>query len=310
MKRISIVLGIALLMTGCNLNHSTKENKIVKEEENQKERPPQATGVYKQEYFSAVADSGTIATEKTDNGLSADQNKPPVVAAPQPQPDWDKKIIKNGSLGLEIKDYRKFTLALREKIKSTGGYIAQEEQNQNDFQIGNNMTVKVPVDQFDNAMQLFSADAEKVNEKKISTDDVTRQYIDTKTRMDSKKAVLQRYTELLKQAKNMEEILNVQNEINAIQEELESAGGEAEYLKHASAFSTITISYTEVLDPAAAGKANKEEGNRLAHAFRTGWNGITAVCIELLTIWPLLLAAAAAFIILKRRTVKKAVAVS
>ena len=44
------------------------------------------------------------------------------------KPDWDKKIIKTASLNAEVKDYNSYYSSLREKIKSVGGYIAQEEQ--------------------------------------------------------------------------------------------------------------------------------------------------------------------------------------
>lgn len=306
MKQIIFVLGLALLMTGCDRNRSVAEYKSGTASMNDK--PEEKKADPESNYFAAVTDS-TTPLPGIGNAINTDMKKQPV-AAPQPQPDWDKKIIKNGTLGLEVKDFRKFSTSLREKIRSAGGYVAQEAQEQNEYRIGNNMTIKVPVDQFDAAMQQFSADVLKVTEQKVSTEDVTRQYIDNKTRMDAKKAVLQRYTELLKQAKTMEDILNVQNEINSIQEEMEAAGGEAEYLKHASAFSTITVNYFEILDPAAAGLADKPEGNRLISAFRSGWNGIAAVCIELMSIWPVLIAIVAALMILRKRRTHKAVTVS
>lgn len=51
------------------------------------------------------------------------------------------------------------------------------------------------------------------------------------------------YIDMLGHAKNMEEILNVQSEINGIQEEIESATGRIEYQRHSSVFSTITLTY-------------------------------------------------------------------
>ena len=305
------MLGIALLATGCDRpNKMAKENKkdevtflnINKQEEYKEQKAPanatDSAGIGNS-YFSDLAGDDKIR-----------QNKAPVVAAPQPQPDWDKKIIKNGTLGLEIRDYSKFTMSLREKVRALGGYVASEQQSQSDFKIENIMTIKVPVDQFDNAMQSFSSDVIKVNDKKISSDDVTRQYVDARTRMESKKAILQRYMELLKQARNMEEILNVQSEINTIQEELETAGGEAEFLKHESTFSTINLTYFEVIDPAAAAKEKTGNEHKLIAAFRTGWNGITMVAIELISIWPVLLGALAAVMVIRKRRIKQPVAVS
>ena len=81
----------------------------------------------------------------------------------------------------------------------------------------------------------------ELNEKKITSEDVTTEVIDTRSRLEAKKQVRLRYLDLLKQAKNMEEILSVQSEINGIQEQIESAAGRMEYLQHSSSFSTIHL---------------------------------------------------------------------
>jgi len=48
---------------------------------------------------------------------------------------------------------------------------------------------------------------------------------DTRSRLETKKEVRERYLDLLKQARNMKDILAVQNEINDIQEQMEGAAG-------------------------------------------------------------------------------------
>ena len=86
---------------------------------------------------------------------------------PIQNPDWDKKIIKTASLNFEVKDYNIYYSAFREKVKSFGGYVAQEEQTQSDYKIENTISIKVPVDQFDNAVILLTNNVEKINERKI-----------------------------------------------------------------------------------------------------------------------------------------------
>ena len=230
---------------------------------------------------------------------SRQQSTPPV------KQDWDKKILKTASLNLEVKDYNVFSTSLREKIKGLGGYIAQEEQSQSDYKIENSITVKVPVDQFDNAVVQLTANTEKINEKKITSQDVTTEFIDTKSRMESKKQVRLRYMDLLKQAKNMEEILNVQSEINEIQEEIESAAGRIEYLGHSSTFSTIHLTYYQILNSSAKDTNNPSFGVKLSNAFKTGWSWIGDLFVGLVSIWPLFLLIFTAVIIYKRTKIQK-----
>jgi Domain of unknown function (DUF4349) len=218
-------------------------------------------------------------------------------------PDWDKKIIKTASINLEVKDYNNFYTSLREKVKAMGGYVAQEEQTQSDYKIENNMTIKVPVDQFDNAVVQLSGNAQKINERKITSQDVTTEVVDTKSRIEAKKQVRQRYMELLGQAKNMQDILSVQSEVNAIQEEIESAAGRVEYLSHSSVFSTINLTYYQVLNSTAKEKEVEKSpsfGEKVKDALKAGWEIISNLIIVTITIWPLLLGSFLVFILYKR----------
>jgi hypothetical protein len=224
---------------------------------------------------------------------------------PAIKPDWDKKIIKTASLNLEVKDYSTFYSSLREKVKAVGGYIAQEEQSQSDYKIENSLTIKVPVDQFDNAVVQLTSNTEKINAKKITSHDVTTEVIDTKSRMEAKKQVRLRYMDLLKQAKNMEEILSVQSEINGIQEEIESAAGRIEYLGHSSTFSTINLTYYQILNSSAKDTDNPSFGTKLSSAFKTGWSWIGDLFVGLVSIWPLFLLIFIAVIAYKKTKLQK-----
>lgn len=208
------------------------------------------------------------------------------------KPDWNKKIIKTGSLNVEVKEYAKFNQLVHTAANQFGGYIADEQQTETDYKIENTITIKVPVDQFQPAVDYLTNGEGKMNEKKISSEDVTTQYVDTKSRLEAKKQVRLRYLDLLKQAKNMEEILQVQSEINEIQEEIESAAGRINYLSNASAMSTIHLTFYQILNATAADPDNRGLWEKVKTAFLTGWNGVGDVLIGLVYIWPLLIIAA------------------
>jgi hypothetical protein len=203
--------------------------------------------------------------------------------------DWDKKIIKTANLNLEVKDYNAYNTSLRDKLKQFGGYIAQEEQSQSEYKIENIITIKIPVDQFDDAVNSISSGVKDLNEKKITSEDVTTEVIDTRSRLEAKKQIRLRYLDLLKQAKNMEEILSVQSEINGIQEQIESAAGRMEYLQHSSSFSTIHLTYYQVLKEGAVNPDKPSFATRITNAFQFGWNWIGELSIGIVSLWPLLL---------------------
>jgi hypothetical protein len=246
--------------------------------------------------FFSIDSTGTQAGEP-------EKKKQPASAVANP--DWDKKIIKTASLNLEIKDYNAYYTSLREKIRSLGGYVAQEEQTLSDYKSENTVVIKVPVDQFDNALVQLIAGVEKINEKKVNSQDVTSEYVDTRSRMEARKRVRDRYLDLLKQAKNMEEILNVQSEINRIQEEVESAAGRIEYLGHSATLSTINLTYYQVLNAAKKDDTAPGFGAKIASAFRTGGSWIVDLFIGMVTIWPLMLLAFGGYIYFRRSRTQK-----
>jgi flagellar biosynthesis chaperone FliJ len=224
-----------------------------------------------------------------DDKKSPENQKQPggtKLPAPASVIDWDKKIIKTANLTIEVKDYQKYYESIRVSVKQFGGYIATEEQNESDYKIENTAVVKVPVDKFDETVNKFLSDKEKIIVKKISSDDVTSEVVDMKSRMEAKKQVRQRYLDLLKQARNMEEILQVQNEINDIQVDIESAAGRVKYLTQSSAYSTIHLSFYQVLNPNANNNDQPSYGFRIVDSFKNGLQWIGELLIALITLWP------------------------
>jgi hypothetical protein len=225
-----------------------------------------------------------------------------------PKPiDWDKKIVKTANLNAEVKNYKNFSQQLSEKVKKYGGYISQEEQSQSDYQIQNAVVIKVPVDQFENALTDLTKDVSKLNEKHISSADVTSQLVDGKSRLEAKKQVRLRYLDLLKQAKNMEEILTVQKEINDIQEDIELVNGRINTLSHESAMSTINFTFFQIVDANAKADNEKQPGflDKVKTAFSNGWYWIGEVFVGIISIWPLLLVIFLGIWIFKRKQMPK-----
>lgn len=241
--------------------------------------------------LNSVADYPSADTSNQNQPIPGTDQKNQNDLPPKPV-DWDKKIIKTAHLNAEVKDYQSFSNQLNEKVRKYGGYISQEEQLRSDYEIKSSIVIKVPVDEFENAVNDLTKDVLKLNEKHISSEDVTTQLVDGKSRLEAKKQVRLRYLDLLKQAKNMDEILTVQKEINDIQEEIEMVNGRINILNHSSAMSTIHLTFFQIIDPAAKNNTEKEAGflNKLKAAFVNGWYWVGELFIGVISIWPLLMA--------------------
>lgn len=256
----------------------------------------------------SASETGKPEYDQSDSAAIPDQKQKESAPVNKPKTEWDKKIIKTATLELEVKDGNMFYKNLREQVKSFGGYIAQENQLESDYKLENQLVIKVPVDQFDLAVAGLSDKVEKIHQRSISSEDVTGQIVDTRSRLEAKKQVRLRYLELLKQAHNMTDILSVQSEINGIQEEIEAATGRVQWLGNAAAYSTINLTYFQVLNEKA-----KEDplsfGSRLLSSFRTGAQWLLELLVGLVTVWPLLAIGIIAAVFGKRILRKKKAAV-
>ena len=244
------------------------------------------------------------ATDSTAQGPAAGNEEAPKQAGTPTAAqhiDWDKKIIKDATLTVEAKDHKLFSDFVHNQVKQSGGYVAGEEQFKTEYKIENVVTIKVPVDQFDNLIKsITSTKDESVVSQKITSQDVTGEIIDTRSRMEAKRQVRLRYLELLKQAKNMEEILKVQQEINRIQEEVEAGSGRVSYLTHAAAYSTIRLTFYQVLNAAAEHADKPGFGQRVLNALGNGMDWVGEMLVVLLTLWPLWLFATGVYFMYRR----------
>jgi hypothetical protein len=130
------------------------------------------------------------------------------------------------------------------------------------------------------------------------------QLVDGKSRMEAKKQVRLRYLELLRQARNMEEILTVQKEINGIQEEIESVAGRLNYLQHASSMSTIQFTYMQVLDAKAVLPKEEKFLDKLGSSFAYGWGWMQELFLGITSLWPILLGVTLTVLLYRKRRAK------
>jgi hypothetical protein len=255
-----------------------------------KNAPPQNSGKQGSQKEPEKIPTGVLQTGNTDSATA------PSLVKGVSNPDWDKKIIKTAHVKIKVNNFQQYNDNIHAIIKHFGGYVAKEEQHASDEKTEVAIVIKVPVDQFDNMMNELPGAKNKVLEKNISTEDVTGEMVDTRLRLEAKKGMRLKYLEFLKQSKNMEEVLQVQNEINGIQEEMESAAGRIEFLSHQSAYSTINLNFYQPINGYKPADINPGFFARLIEAFKSGTSSLADMLVGLITIWPLLIIIAGVFI--------------
>lgn len=308
-KFIFYAASAVVMVSSCNQQSSNTadeiaDTKMVYKNENKPDAPPNAPDNEKvssnKTYSANIADTTSVEMQ----GANADSV---VIQGSAPQIDWNKKIIKTANITLELSDFAGFNSGIHSRLKAYGAYVSAEQQNETDERISNDITIKVPVDKFDDLISSIPGNGIKVLEKNITTADVTAEVVDTKARIEAKKEVRAKYLELLKQAKNMDEILQVQDEINNIQEDIESASGRMSYLIHDAAYSTINLQYYQFINGITAKDVEPNFLTSVSNAFKDGGSIITNAIILCIQFWPFIITAILLLIFYKRTKHKKSI---
>lgn len=196
-----------------------------------------------------------------DSTLMEAKQVPQATEAPQPEPDNEdappaplpppeagavsRKIIRNAQVRIRVADFRASGRAIEGAVRQTGGQVVSSNETKTDNTIENALVVRVPPARLDTFLNLVLKEAIYQDTKTITADDVTRRYVDIEARIRSKRAVEETYLNLLKRARDVEEILKIEEQLSNIREEREVQEAELRQLKDEVALSTVNLTYYE-----------------------------------------------------------------
>ena len=212
----------------------------------------------------------------------------------------NKKIIKDGKMGIGTQELEKAKQKVDSLVKANGGYYANETLDNTETESIYTLSIRIPGDKFEKFIAQVESGEKEILNKSIQARDVTDQFIDLETRLANKKSYVIRYRDLLKQARNVKEILEIEEQIRALEEEIESTTGRLNYLSDQVNFSTLEL--TIVKEKEFKYSPSKRTGfwQELKQSLSKGWFGFVDLLIFLIKIWPLYIIVAVAVYLWKK----------
>jgi len=296
-----VLLSISLVLNGCSSHSGNTASQSV--------AAIQSAPYYKSEEMETdkVA-AGAMAA--SDNGLTAYAEEPPAASKPEDYADIPKKIIKEATIRYTTGDFKRAHKELTAIIARFGGEIISEQESRSEVAQQTQMEIRVPSVKFDSCLNSLASADETLLEKNITSKDVTEEYVDVSARMKARKEIEQRYLDILKQAKNVEDVLKVEEQLKTIREEVEAAQGRLQYIDHNVSMSLIHLSFYQAFSnttPQGPGFFS-----RIFFSVKDGWNSILTALISFTALWPVWMVTFVLFIVIrryrKRRRLAKAVA--
>jgi hypothetical protein len=183
-------------------------------------------------------------------------------------PQLDSKIVRTGAIRMHVKRgrFEDAWTAAQSAATSRGGYVVSASRSgAGDDARSGTITMRVPTERFEAALDdLRDIEGAKVDGLDVSSQDVTQEYVDTKSRLRHDRAVEARLMTLLADADGVSEVLAVQARLDSVQEQIEVARGRLQYLDKLTAMSTIELALRA---PAKDGSVDDSEPGTIATAF-------------------------------------------
>lgn len=152
----------------------------------------------------------------------------------------DRKIIQSTSVDITVEQVGRDFQEIIRIAETAGGFVASSTfSNVDDQQIAD-ITIRVPSDKYQDVLAQIRGMGE-VAQESSDANDVTEEYTDLQARLRTLEATEQRYLELLGEANEINEILQVQDRLDSVRGQIEQVQGRINLLEHLTDLATITV---------------------------------------------------------------------
>ena len=213
-------------------------------------------------YYEEAKAAGKVSTATTaakENGESANLTGNAA----------GRKIIKNGDLSIQTREFDEFLTNLNRSILSVGGYVEASSINGNSYNKNRmrsaDVTARIPADQLDAFCDQVS-ELGNVTYKNLYTRDVTLTYVDLESHVKALRTEQQTLMDLLAKAEKVEDIILIQNRLSDVLYEIESYESTLRTFDDQIAYSSEHLSIQEVQRETAVEK--ETAGQEIARRFK------------------------------------------
>jgi len=157
----------------------------------------------------------------------------------------DRKIVKTGSMTLEVENITETMDEVAEMADELSGYVVSSYKYEYERGVSGRIVIRVPFERFEEAFSRLRQLAIAVPYETTTATDVTEEYVDLEAQLSNLLATEAQYLALLEKAENVEEMLMVQKELSKVRGEIEQIEGRMKYLEQTSETSLIEVNLQE-----------------------------------------------------------------
>ena len=158
----------------------------------------------------------------------------------------NRKLIRNAKVELEIVRFDDAIQEITAFANEERGYVAtSSSEKQANGKLKGKIVIRVLPENLDHFLQKIRVLGELKNQT-LGTEDVTKAYFDTDSRLKNARVMEQRMIDMLKKkSDDINDLLQVEKELGRVREQIEQMQGDLKYWDSQVQFATVTIQLTE-----------------------------------------------------------------
>ena len=178
------------------------------------------------------------------------------------------KIIRNGSMQLEVADVPKALASARSSILGVGGYIGASQQSRTDDEVVATVEYRIPVDRWEDALDALRRLGTEVGEQTDSAD-VTGQIVDLDARIRNLRASESALVAYLEKSTQLNDMLEIESRLTNVRSEIEQLSAQKASLDDRVAYATLAVTFGVEVAPIQVAAANWDPGAEVGSAGAT-----------------------------------------
>jgi hypothetical protein len=157
-----------------------------------------------------------------------------------------RKIVRNGSLSVEVPDLHAALATVRSDTIAAGGYVTNESQGRDEFDVRQgSITCRIPAEKLDATLAKFQA-LGRVQSVSVQAEDITEQYFNLEIRLRNQQQLESRLLKLLDQPGNkVSDLVEVEREVARVRSEIDELEGRKRFWDSQVSLSTLTVELHE-----------------------------------------------------------------
>ncbi|MBQ8945728.1 MAG: DUF4349 domain-containing protein [Lachnospiraceae bacterium] len=309
---IAMIMSLTVILSACGGSSSTKGSSPSYADTTVMSESAYDGGYSDYDYAGEAYEAGDYPEEGLAERTGGEGENVEVTEGVQ----TNRKLIRTVNLNIETYDFEGITSRIASRVTALGGYVESSsvDGNTSSSDRSADYTLRIPAASADSFIASIGSDS-NITHQSENMEDVTLQYVDINSRKESLQVEYSRLEELLKDAKDVEELIYIESRMSEVRYQIESIESQLRSYDNKVDYTTVYLYVREVQKYTEPEPVDNSVGARITRGWKNAFENIIqflqdlivliAVSLPYLILIALLILAVVAIIWLIRRIVKK-----